>query len=79
MNLKLFIGIMLFIMLTGMFLALVYILNYALLQTENSLVAYLPASYIPVYQLANLIWTGMLFIGLIRILYISLTTEVDFT
>lgn len=65
---KLFTAIMMFILMLGMYLSLIYLLNYALLQSDAQLIGYLPASFTQVYQLFNLLWTSSIFIGGIYIL-----------
>ena len=65
---KLFTAIIMFILMLGMYLSLIYMLNYALLQSDTQLLAYLPATFTPVYQLFNMLWTSLIFIGGIYIL-----------
>lgn len=59
---KLFTAVMLFLLMFGGFLSLIYILNYALIESDNVLYSYLPAEYLIVYQLFNYVWTSMVFL-----------------
>jgi hypothetical protein len=59
---KLFTAVILFLLMFGGFLSLIYILNYALIESDNVLYSYLPAEYLVVYQLFNYVWTSMVFL-----------------
>lgn len=72
---KLFTAIILFILMLGMYLSLLFILNYALLQSDNQLMDYLPASFTPVYQLFNMLWTSLFLIGGIYVLIRNVDLE----
>jgi len=72
---KMFTAIMAFIGGTALWLGMIYIFNYALVQEDTFLAAYLPASFLPLYQFFNLLWTSLVFVGVIAILYRTMNKE----
>ena len=75
MNLKLFASIITFIVGTAGWLGLVYVLNYALVEQDSIMYSMIPTSYLPLYQLFNYLWTGILFAGIIGLFIKSLPAD----
>ena len=67
MKLNLFFSIILFILGTGLWLSLVYIFNYALVQENALLYSYITADYLPLYTIFNFMWSAIAVVGIIGV------------
>jgi len=72
---KMFTAIMAFLGGTVLWLGLIYIFNYTLVQEDTFLRALLPDSFVPLYQFFNLLWTSLVFVGILAILYRTINKE----
>jgi len=66
-DMSLFFSIVAFILGVGMWLGLVYVFNYALVQENAILYDYITADFMPLYQLFNLMWSALVVIGIIGV------------
>jgi len=66
-DMSLFFSIVAFILGVGMWLGLVYIFNYALVQENAILYDYITADFMPLYQLFNLMWSALVVLGIIGV------------
>ena len=72
---KMFTAILAFLGSVGLWLGLIYIFNYALVQEDAVLRSMLPASFVPLYQFFNLMWSSLVFVGILAILYQTINKE----
>lgn len=72
---RLMLAIIAFIIGLGLWLGLVFIFNYALIQEDAYLYDLIPTDYLTVYQLFNVLWGAIPFIGGLAILIRTLNKE----
>jgi len=72
---KLFTAILSFIMLVGIYLGLIYVFNYVLVQEDALLYDMISSDFLPVYRLLNMLWTAIPFLVIFASLINNISEE----